>query len=395
VRSLLLALGALATAACSHAIDDHQLVDVTRDDLVLGVDVVGELEAVDSTDIKPPALRDVWDFKIASLAAEGSDVKAGDPVIGFDASAQVRALENTRNEADAADKALAKKRDDAALARRDDELKLAEAEAALHKAQLKADTPPDLVASVEQQQIQLDAEVAQLALDAARQHAAATKESDEAELKRLAEKAAYAKHRVGELEHDIAGMQVTAPRGGTIVYPNRGGQDKHKVGDTVWRMEDVVQVVGLGAMVGAGQVDEVDSARVAEQLAVTLKLDALPDVRLHGTVKSIAKTVSAKSHTDPSKVVKLKIALAPATVPLRPGMRFRGEIETEKLPQVVQVPAEAVFVTADGPVAYRDVGGTLERVALVLGRRTARAIEVKSGLSPGDRVSRVDPEATW
>jgi hypothetical protein len=102
--------------------------------------------------------------------------------------------------------------------------------------------------------------------------------------------------------------------------------------------------------------------------------------------------VQAKSDTDPSKIVKLKIAIDATKVPLRPGMRFRGQVETEHVAGVVQVPADAVFVTPDGPVAYRKTTGGLERVRLSLGRRTATAIEVRSGLDAGDRVSRSDPE---
>ena len=86
-------------------------------------------------------------------------------------------------------------------------------------------------------------------------------------------------------------------------------------------------------------------------------------------------------------------ALLATTVPLRPGMRFRGQVETEHLRGVVQVPADAVFVTPGGPVAYRKAGGDLERVRLGLGRRTPTRIEVVSGLAPGDRVSRSDPGA--
>src|SRR5207253_7018360 len=117
--------------------DERQLADVHRDDLVIGVEVIGELEAVDSTDIKPPPLGHVWEFKIANLAPEGKDVKEGEPVIGFDPSDHVHELEDMQNEADSAQKKLEKKRDDAALARRDDELKVAEAEAGLRKAKLK------------------------------------------------------------------------------------------------------------------------------------------------------------------------------------------------------------------------------------------------------------------
>jgi multidrug efflux pump subunit AcrA (membrane-fusion protein) len=89
--------------------------------------------------------------------------------------------------------------------------------------------------------------------------------------------------------------------------------------------------------------------------------------------------------------VGVKIDLDPTTSPLRPGMRFRGEVEAERIPNVVQIPSDAVFVTPDGPVAYREKDGELEAVRLQLGRRSATVIEVVSGLAPGDRVSRTDP----
>jgi HlyD family secretion protein len=388
------ALGALVAAApaCTRSAGELPLVEVKRDDLVVGVEVTGVLEAVDSTDIKPPHLPGVWNFKIANLAPEGHDVKLGEPIAAFDASDQVRELENMRNEAEAARKKLDKKRDDAQLSRRANELKITEAEAALKKAQLKTDAPADLVASVAQREVELDAQSAQLALDAAKHRAEQSLRSDGEEIQRLTDKLTYARQRVDELQQRVARMQLTAPRAGTIVYPANRLGEKHKVGDSVWRLDDVLQIVGLGRMRGNGQVDEVDMARLAERQGVVLRLDALPDVQLRGTVASIARSVQAKSNTDPSKVVKLRIEIAETQVPLRPGMRFRGQVETEHLTRVVQVPADAVFVTPAGPVAYRQTGGGLERVRLSLGRRTATAIEVASGLAPGDRVSRVDPE---
>lgn len=391
-----LAAWSISGMACGHRAGGPPLAEVKRDELVVGVEVTGVLEAVDSTDVKPPALPGVWNFKIANLAIEGTEVKVGDPVIAFDASEQIRELENMRNEAESARRKLDKKRDDAELARRDDELKIAEAEAALRKAQLKTDAPGDLVAQVQQKELALDEESARLSLDAARQRAEQVRRSNAEEVQRLTEKASYAGQRVAQLQKTIGRMQIAAPRAGTIVYPiGEQGGEKHKVGDTVWWVEDVVQIVGLGHMRGNGQVDEVDMARIAERQPVTLRLDAMPDVQLRGAVKSVARTVQAKSQADPSKVVKLRIAIDATAVPLRPGMRFRGQVETERLRDVVQVPADAVFVTPDGPVAYRQAAGGsgLERVRLELGRRTPTAIEVKAGLLPGDRVSRRDPGA--
>jgi HlyD family secretion protein len=390
------AIAAAAAAiglACSQAGGEPPLVEVKRDHLVVGVEVTGVLEAVDSTDIKPPPLTNVWNFKIASLAPEGQEVKPGDPVISFDASEQLRELENMQNEADAAQRKLEKKRDDAQLARRDGELQIAEAEANLRKATLKTDTPSDLVASVQQREVELDAQAATLALEAARGRAESSQRSNADEVQRLTEKVTYTKQRVDQLQKSIARMQVTAPRAGTIVYAANEQGEKHKIGDNVWRMADILQIVGLGHMLGNGEVDEVDMARLAANQRVVLRLDALRDVQLHGKVESLARSVQPRSPADPSKVVKLKIAIDPTTVPLRPGMRFRGQVEIERVASVVQVAADAVFVTAEGPVAYRKTSGGLERVRLSLGRRTATAIEVVSGLAPGDRVSRIDPEA--
>lgn len=389
--------GALVTAAmacaCNHASTELALVDIKRADLVIGVEVVGELEAVDSLDIKPPSIYDTWDFKIAELVPEGSDVKEGAPIVAFDPTELTRNLETLANDADAAKKKLDKKRDDAALARRDEELAIAEAEAKLRKAALKTSTPGDLVGSVEQKSLELDQQLAKLQLEQAKARAAKAAKSDRAEIQTLSDHYDYLEKRVQETQADIAKMSVKAPRAGTIVFPTNWRGEKKKVGDSAWRMEPVLQIVGLGKMVGKGEVDEIDMARVRDAQPVSLKLDALPDVQLRGKVQSIAKSVSPKSPADPSNIVKVKIELdAAAGVPLRPGMRFRGEIEAERVPNIVQIPAEAVFVTADGPVAYKADGGGTTRVKLTLGKRNASMIEVKAGLVAGDRVSRVDPE---
>ncbi len=388
-RALLL----IALAACSKKPAELQFVDVKRDDLVLGVEVSGELAAVDSTDIHPPNIGEIWDFKISNLASDGDDVKTGAPIVAFDPSNVMRALENMQNEAEAAQKSLEKKRDDAALARRDDELKVAQAESALKKADLKVQGPSDLEAKVNLETEKLDEQTAKLALAGAKYKADATRRSDEQEIAQLSEKATYAKHRAEVLAKSLREMEVASPRDGTVVLDTNWQGEKRKVGDASYRGDTVMRIVGLAKMKGKGIVDEVDLAKVAVAQPVRLRLDALPDVELHGSVTEIEKNVGAKSQVDPSKVAKLSIELAKTSVPLRPNMRFRGQVETEKLAQVIQVPTEAVFVTPEGPVAYRATSGGFERVKLVLGKRSASAIEVKSGLAAGDRVSRIEPGA--
>ena len=89
-------------ASCGKHTGDLQFVDVKRDDLVIGVEVSGELAAVDSTDVQTPNIGQIWNFKVAQIASDGDDVKAGEPLVALDPSEVVRNLETMKNEADAA-----------------------------------------------------------------------------------------------------------------------------------------------------------------------------------------------------------------------------------------------------------------------------------------------------
>jgi HlyD family secretion protein len=377
--------------ACTRTASPTETVEVKRADLVISVEVTGELEAVDSTDVVPPTVAGVWNYKIASLADEGVDVKEGEPVVAFDPSELMRQLETLQNDLEAAKKKLDKKREDAALARRNEELEVAEAEANVRKATLKTTGAADLVASVEQKVVEYEEQLAKVKLDETKGKAAQASRADKAELAQLSDHYKYLVDRVAELKANVAKMEIKAPRVGTVVFPTNWRGEKKKVGDPAWRGETILQVVALAKMRGVGDVDEIDIAHVATAQHVILHLDALPDVQLKGTVESIAKSVRPKSEADPSNAVKVKVAIDPnQKAPLRPGMRFRADVETERLPSVVQVPAEAVFVTPDGPVAYRKDGS---RVKLKLGKRNGSAVEVVSGLAPGDVISRTEPGA--
>ena len=61
-------------------------IHVERGDLVTSVEVTGALRAVETSALGPPQVRDVWQFKIAMMADEGTEVVAGQPILAFDAS---------------------------------------------------------------------------------------------------------------------------------------------------------------------------------------------------------------------------------------------------------------------------------------------------------------------
>ena len=361
---------------------------VTRGDLVAGVDVTGTLAALDSGSFGPPQLNDVWDFKIAMMAPEGSEVTKRSPVLGFDTTELRKKLEEKSAEAEQARKEIEKQKADLSLKREDERLNLAQAEATLRKSTLKLEAPPDLVGVKERKQVELDNELAKQQVEAIRNRIASLERAARAQIALLESKQQRAASIVAETQSAIQQMTITAPRNGTIVYVTNWRGDKKKVGDTCWRMERVIEIPDLSRMIARGDVDEVDAGKIAVGQRVTLRLDAHPDEEFHGTIRKASKTVSQQQGTkDPLKVLRVEIVLDRSDpAKMRPGMRFQGTVELQRQRNAVLVPRNAVFVSARGPYALRRGWFSVQQVPLKLGRQNDKFVEVLGGLSASDRV---------
>jgi multidrug efflux pump subunit AcrA (membrane-fusion protein) len=371
--------------------------EVRREDLVIGVEVSGTLDAVTSASLGPPQIPDLWDYKISFLVPEGATVRQGQPVLGFDTSQLETTLLEASAERDSAQKELEKKQTDLEMRRGEEELHLAEAEARQRRSSLKADVPAEVVAANELRQTRSELNLAQKEIAFRNDRLRFLAEQGKAELEALRSRRDRAAGRVREAQAAIAAMTVAAPRDGTVVYVSGrgpGGNEKKKVGDSCWRGDKVVEIPDLRRMRAEGQVDESDAGRVAPGQRVRLRLDAHPDVVFTGVVSSIRSSVQEKSRWNPVKVVELGIDLD-RTDPQRmsPGMRFLGTVEVERAPRVLTVPAEAVLNRPGGPVVLRRRHGKTGEVRPRFGRRNERLIEVVSGLAEGDRVALRDPRA--
>lgn len=377
-----------AIAGRATALAGEEWAEVRLEDLVLGVEVAGTLAAVESAKIGPPQVPDGWSFKIAFLAPEGSEVRQGQPVVGFDTSELQQQLLDKIAERDSAQKELEKRETNSRMSRGQTELRLAEAEARLRKATLKVDVPDDLVARNELAELKADLELARREVAYHRERLRTETQQAEAEIATLRAKRDNAAARVASVQLAIDRMRVPAPRDGTVVYVSDRRGDKKKVGDSAWRGEPVLEIPDLKRMKALGQVDEADAGRLAVGQRVSLRLDAHPDVAFTGRVRILHGSVQRKSWSNPQKVVNVEIDLD-QTDPqrMRPGMRFLGTVELERVPGALVVPAAAVVNRTEGPVVYRRAGWSLDEVRPRLGRRNGRFVEVLEGLAPGEQVA--------
>jgi multidrug resistance efflux pump len=282
------------------------------------IEVTGELIAKASTDVTVPMFRDRGYFTVAWLAADGTDVTAGEPVVRFDDSELVRQIDDASLEIAEIEQRLAKKRSEVALAAREADLRVREAEATVKRATLKTEVPPALVAALDLRALKLDAELARITLAHTRAQVAFAKRTETADLEDLGTLLAQTKRRRGELIAIRPELAVHAPTSGTFVTTR-------KVGDSIYVGDNAGLIVELTAMHGVGVIDEVDLGRVQPGMPVTLRLAALPDGELRGTLAEVTSDVLVRD-SDPSKVVRVKLALDASAMHVRPGMQFRGTL---------------------------------------------------------------------
>lgn len=364
--------------------------EVKKADLVLSAELEGELAAVRSTEIGVPPVAEV-DFKIAFLAPEGSAVKKGESILRLDTEAVERQLAEKRAELAEAEKKLEQKQIDLRMKLLEVDQQAAQAKADLGRAALKADVPPEVQQRIELEKARLDKKGRERDL----QNLEAERRVQEAltggELRSLAQQRDRARGRVEALEATIERMNIRAPQDGIVVYRTNWRDEKKKVGDSVWFGEVVLSIPDLTEMKGDGFVDEADGGPVHEGQPITLRLEARPDFDLKGKVARIGRTVRQQSWRTPVKGFRVELALE-KTEPtfMRPAMRFRGEIETGRVPGVLLVPRDAVFLRDDGPVVWVRRALGWREAPVRLGRRNRTQVEVVAGLAEGDRLSPVD-----
>jgi HlyD family secretion protein len=385
----LLAAGCAAEAGTPGGSDGWALI--ARGDLVLEVDVSGALRATRSAPIGPPSGLDDDDFKIARMVPEGDLVPKGTKVLFFDAGDKERDLIERRSERDSAAREIDRKLHDIELTRREGELRVTEAEAALRKARLKADLPAKYTAAIEVRLAQIDVEAAEAELRMAKQRLQHTAHLGEAELAYLHDRHARFAGRVARMEAVIDRLAVAAPLEGVVVYRTNWRGEKKKVGDPCWVGEPCLEVTDVTEMEALGEIDEMESARVAEGQTVKLRLEALPEMEWVGKVVQLRPNVYRQSPRTPLKVIGAQIRLGQTDASrMRPGMQFRGRLETGRLTNVVLAPLDVIFGRPEGPIVFRKTATGWERVQVELGRRSRTQVEVKRGLAPGDRVARRD-----
>lgn len=351
----------------------------------LGVEVTGELEALDTAALGPPDVPQMWQFRISMLAPEGSDVKKGQPVIGFDSSDLQRKLQEKSAERDSARTEIEKRRASLRVESQEETLRRAEAESRLRKAALKLEAPEDVMNARQRRELELEHALARRELDYRTSKLKGLREGAREELRLLEARFHAANREVERLQNAIASLTIRSPREGTVVYvvdPRRN--EKKKVGDDTWRGHVILQIPDLRRMIASGRVDEADAGKVTRGQRAVIRLDAHPDREWLATVSKVGHTVRRESNTNPNRTLAVGLELAQVDPEImRPGMRFRGTLVNAERRGVLRIPADALFTSSSGPAVRVRTPFGFREVPVQIGVRGEEWVEVVSGISDG------------
>jgi HlyD family secretion protein len=339
------------------------------------------------------------DLQIIDLAANGARVAAGDVVITFDPTIQQRTLETKRSElkqaASEIDRTEAEQRRRVASAQSE----LDEAKKALARAHLDVQG--------NELRPRIDAENFVIAESNAQEHVRELEKKVEGE--RIAaqadvdiakQKRAKAQYDVQDTERIIASLQVRAPISGSIsLLPNfrAGGPGRaapeFRRGDRAWFGAQIAELPDLTAVQLTAHVDEADRGRIQTGRDVRVRVDAVPDRELSGTLKDISVVAKPDFTTwPPVRNFDVIVALTDTDSRLRSGMSASARIELDRLPGVLVVPTGAVFQRGAATVVYVVGRGGVENRPVTVLRRGRDQVAVASGLRDGERVALREPE---
>ena len=366
---------------------------VKTEKFVRRVTAEGNLEAVKATQLAAPrpSSGGFGPMKIAWLAADGINVKAGQVVVRFDPSDPEKQLRDGEADLAAAQAKLGSEtiKSKAAVRGRETDAVLASDELA---DQRKFQAKDDQIFSRNQIiESQIDEQLA----GAKQAHA---EDAKHIEQHRSGTNAAVisverqkAELTIRHAKEALGNMEITAPHDGIFVLRRNWRGELPKLGQAMWPGQQVAEIPLLDQMEADVYVLEVDGSGLAEKQPAEVVIEAHPELVFKGAIKLVDKLAQPRNDGSPVQYFGVKIALDKTDLAvMKPGGRVRATLVLDQ-EDAIAVPRQAVMDVDGKPVVYRRGAKGFEPVPVELGAATSGRVVIKKGLAAGDVIALRDP----
>lgn len=369
---------------------------VQRGRVQVTVYTMGDLRASRSIQLAAPPMG--GQLQIVHLAETGDAVKSGDVVVEFDAAEQEFNLEQAKFDLQLAEQEIVKAEAEAAVQVADDEVALLHAQYDVRRAELDL-LSNELVTAIKAQQNVLTLDeakqrLAQLEADV-KTHRATTQASGDG----VREKRNKALLSVQVAERNIESLHVRAPFDGVVTVRTNfqafggiyfgGAMPDYRVGDAAFAGQPIAEVIDSSHVEVTAKLAEQDRANVSPGQTVEVAVDALPDARLRGTVRSVSGVASRGLFDAGTR--QFDIAFDVTSNPsVRPGVSAAIAISGAAYDNVLYIPRTAVFEVSGRPTVYVRTGGSFDAHEVRV-RAWTDSVAVVENIEPSAEVALVDP----
>jgi len=353
----------------------------------------GELKAMKSVTIVAPP--DAGDLQILKLAADGTQVKAGDVVVEFDPSKTKQDLAQDQSVLKSAQAEIEQVRAQGRLTEEEDTTAVMKARYEVEVAKLDA-SKGEIVSRIEGAEANLKVADAEQSLREAEEKLKSDSAANRATIESKQHASSKAAYDAQRAEHALSAMTLTAPSNGTIslvsVWHN-GGEGPFKAGERAWSGAPIAELPDAASLRIAARVDETERGRLALFQPVTMQLDAITDRQFTGKVDHIG-TIATSDFSAGWPIPRnfdLQITTDQADRRLKPGMTVQITVIVDRISNAITIPTQASFLRSGQTVAYVWNGSKFQERAIQIERRSRDRALVSSGLNPGDLVALKDP----
>ncbi len=353
----------------------------------------GSVAATRSIMVSAPRMR--VDLRIQYLIDEGTNVVPGDTLLIFDQAEVKKSIETAQADLDIAQANLRK-----GQAQLENELEnlrsaLTYDSTSWKLAQLRLERTR-FESEVSRQEAELQFNQATLSLEqsVAKYHAQIA--INDEELHSLELKVQQARAELDEAVRDFNSLVITAHAPGMVVcLPSWRGDKfgKLRVGDTPWRGQALLELPDFSAMQVDLQINEMDLNLVSKGDSCDIVLDAWPDQHFSASVTDISVLATEHENQVGIKSFDVVASFDEASELLKPGMNARCTIFGQRLPDVISLPVECLKRDEAGWYVWALEGGEYLRREVSIGATNGDRTVVEDGVSEGDHIALVDPEA--
>jgi len=360
----------------------------------------GEISGLKATEIKsPPIICDreleLWYLNIIELTQDGKSVKKGDFIMQLDVNKIMAGMrqEQQNLEKEIADLNNAKIDSAVALTNMREEIKNALLDLEYNKIDLEQSK---YESEAYQRKTQMAYQKAENNISKKRRDYQLEQNKLKVRVARSAEWVERRQKKIAKFQEAMNAARITAPEDGIVIFGKSWDGKKYSKDDEVPMYEfapPLATLPDMSKVISEIYVKEIDIAKIKSGDSVRVTFDALENVTIMGSIKSIARI--GENHKDfDMKAFKVIIHLDKTDDGLKPAMSSNNEIILAKRENAVSIPVKAVFNNHDSRFVYLKTEDGVIRQTIKTGPENEEFVLVEEGLKEGDIVLFEPPAET-